>query len=276
VKKVSLGRPENSARTVICTVAEVHQKALLAATDDVAARLQDAGYAIIGAVVPEPGSLSAHDLVLDYRKPPRSKGKYACDLKLRTEPAMRNAMRTDSAAVFATACRNDKRWLGQVIIVAEVSKDGEFLRSKAELLMRGRRGEPVNLWGWGGRPALAPPPPRRVPPPPAPVMPPPTPAPTLVPWAVVSAALDTYDAFWTSEDVAKLKDFYLEAGLKHKAPHASRTIKENPMRWIENVHYGHAITRSQGRNKQGGGVHPLMVKLSALKKYHRHLVVHGA
>ena len=283
VKKVSLGRPENRAGTVTCRVAEVHQEALLAATEDVADRLHDAGYAIIGVVVPERRSLSAHDLVLDYRRKPRAKGKYSCDLKLRTEPSSRDAMRRDSAGVFAIACQNDPRWLGQIIIVAEVSKGGHFLRSRAELLMRGRRDVPVNLWGWPGRTAQAPPLPIRVlpvAPSPAPVPPPRSlrsPTPMMRPWADVWLLLEKYDAEWTGEQVVKLKDFYVEVGLRHKATHASRTIKENkdpPLKWCEGVHYGRAFQRKQGRNAQGGGLRPMMVKRSALKAYYKHLAPH--
>ena len=100
---------------------------------------------LISAFVPETGSLSAHDLVIDYKRQLRSTGKYACDLNLCTEPALRDTMRMDRVGVFTTAYQNDKYWVGQIIIVAEVSKDGEILHRNEELLMRGRRGEPVNL-----------------------------------------------------------------------------------------------------------------------------------
>ena len=115
VKKVSMGRPENHPRAVECSVAEVHQRAVIKATEDIMPRLTKSGYAIVDVCVSQKGHDAAHDLVLEYRTPGTPcRGQYAGELKLRTSPAHRTAMRKDCASLFKAACDDSDKWLSPV------------------------------------------------------------------------------------------------------------------------------------------------------------------
>ena len=47
-----------------------------------------------------------------------------------------------------------KRWLGQLVVVAEMTSAGKFLKSKAERVLRDQPlDDASNLWGYQGRPA---------------------------------------------------------------------------------------------------------------------------
>ena len=95
----------------------------------------------------------------------------------------------------------------------------------------------------------------------------------LNPWDIVWNAVTKYTAAWTQEQCAKLKDFLREAGLRRKVAHATKVIAANrdaPLKWREDVDYG------RGRNPQGGGNPPFVVKRSSLIKYYEHVVRHGA
>ena len=161
--RVSLAVSQDTSETtrkVTFGVQEVHQQAIKDAVDDVLPRLQSAGYRLVNAVVPQKGYSAAHDLVLErcaIGEP--CLGQYSGELKLRTYPANRVFMRSDCAGLFRAACAESTKWLGQVIVCVEISPHGKFVRSRAELLVRGRpRHEASNLWGWVGAPSLAPPP----------------------------------------------------------------------------------------------------------------------
>ena len=152
VTRVALGRPESPKRPCLCCVTEIHQEAIAKATQDICGRLHAAGYAIVACIVPQRGA-QAHDLVLEFRGSDGGicRGQYSGELKLRTAPANREAMRKDCHGIFIAACRESMKWLGQIIIAAEISAEGNFLRSRAEILLRDRpRTQPLNLWGWGG------------------------------------------------------------------------------------------------------------------------------
>jgi hypothetical protein len=282
VKRVSFKRPEAAKHTTRLAVAPVHQQALLDAVEDIVPKLQEVGYAVTKAVVPQPGHGADHDLVLEYRKVGhRCQGVFSGELKLRTTPSDREKMRSDCSKLFRVACGKSKDWLGQLIIVAEVTSQGAFLLSKAELIMRDRpRSEALNLWGYAGRPCLAPPRvvlpvakvlpraalPARMPPPPPPV------AASLATWASVWPGLPKRTAWWTTEDVVQLKTFLFNVGLTRLSTHASKVItqnKFNALQWVETHEYG------RGANPQGGAAGPWMVRKSSLKAYYNHLVATG-
>jgi hypothetical protein len=144
---VSRHAPDGPRGTVTFLVAEPHRRALLSAAEDVAVKLQEYGYAMVGAVVDEPGC-AQHDLVLDFRKQPRAAGKFSCELKFLTAPADLQWVRERSAPLFLQACERSSDWVGQVIVVVEVTRSGDFLRSRAELLLKGSRDAPHRIWGW--------------------------------------------------------------------------------------------------------------------------------
>lgn len=256
-------------------VKDVHQQAILDAVGDILPRLHAAGYAIVGVIVPQNGYKSAHDLVLEYRQVDgKCNGQYSCELKLRTYPAKRELMRSDCAGLFQTACRESTKWLGQFVVVAEISSDGRFLRSRAELLIRDRRrSEAKNVWGWGGRPCV---PPQRISEPVAPVLAPMRAAPSgpKRPWQTVWAELTKYDASWADERVVLLKDFFQKLGgrFKGKVKNCDRVVSSNRqdsrLQWRMRVHYGQANTRAEGRVKQGGAGQPYIVCKSALRVYY--------
>ena len=67
--------------------------------------------------------------------------------------------------------------------------------------------------------------------------------------------------------------------MAHRVTHASRIVDENrdaPLRWVEDTHWGRGVTRGQGRNRQGWGAPPIVVRRSSLEAYHRQLVQSGA
>ena len=295
VKNVAPKRPEATKRTQRFQVAAKHQQAIMDAVHDIVPRLHQLGYGIVNAIVKQAGHLACHDLVLELRKiGSRCHGHYSCELKLRTSPSNRLLMRSDCAGLFQVAVRRSKHWLGQLVIVAEVTTAGDFLRSKAELILRDQpRADASNLWGYQGRPVGTPPPP----PPPvsnpqakaAPKAVPkaaPRAAPKAAPqrlslpsWSVVWGAVAKFSATFTNEQVAKLKDFIIACGphMKHRITHASRIVDENqeaPLEWSEGTHWGRGVTRGQGRMRQGGGVAPIVVRRSSLEAYHKHLA-HG-
>ena len=127
IQRVASGRPETPKRSMTCVVADVHQRTVAKAAEDVCARLHAAGYAIVGCVVPQRGA-TQHDLVLERRSSDdgRCRGQYSGELKLRTAPANRPATRKDCHGLFTVACRESTTWLGQVIIVVEISAEGDF------------------------------------------------------------------------------------------------------------------------------------------------------
>ena len=247
VKNVAPKRPEATKRTQRFQVAAKHQQAIMDAVHDIVPRLHQLGYGIVNAIVKQAGHLACHDLVLELRKiGSRCHGHYSCELKLRTSPSNRLLMRSDCAGLFQVAVRRSKHWLGQLVIVAEVTTAGDFLRSKAELILRDQpRADASNLWGYRGRPVGTPPPP---PPPPvsnpqakaAPKAVPkaaPRAAPKAAPqrlslpsWSVVWGAVAKFRATFTNEHVAKLKDFIIACGshMKHRITHANRIVDENP------------------------------------------------
>ena len=283
IERVALGHPGNPKRTITCSVTATHQQAVLDATADIVPRLHQAGYAIVGVKVPQRHSASQHDLVLEFRRPGSTcAGQYSAELKLRTAPANRALMRSDCSKLFTAACKDSAKWLGQLIIVAEVSKEGRFLRSRAELLVRGRpRTEALNVWGWDGRPCTGPPLLAATRPTQAQHLarhPRPQPGKLRRPrravapraWSEVWTPLEKYDASWTDEKVVLLKAFVEKAGLAHLVTHASRIIKENrssPLRWRLNVDYGKALDKEHGRVEQGGAAAPWVAKRTALKAY---------
>ena len=242
-------------------------------------RLTSSGYAIVGVVVPQKGHDAAHDLVLEHRIPGTPcRGQYAGELKLRTSPAHRTAMRKDCASLFKAAYDESYKWLGQLIIVAEVTGEGEFLRSRAELVVRGRlRKEAVNAWGWEGRPCAAPPqqgpfPARMISTPYSSL-----PTPSLVSsslkvsWATVLKRMTKYTASWTQEDVVKFSDFFVamdQPGRSKKSDRILQSCQKAPCLWKLGIDFGQAGSRVEGRVKQGGANRPYMVKLSSLKLYH--------
>jgi hypothetical protein len=289
VSKVSLGRAGNSPiPSLSVVVSPSYQQAVVDAATNIACRLHGLGWAIVGVTVPQRGS-TAHDLVLEHRKlgvPCR--GQYSCELKLRTAPANREAMRRDCSRLFQAACGESHGWLGQIIVVAEMSDTAAFIVSKAELIRTGQnRADAVVLWGWEGRPCAAP---SVVPPARVPAAPPALPAPVALqpqreprrryvvprPWTEVWGAVSKHDATWTDEQTAVFKDWLKAAGMSHLVNHATRLIaknREGPLRWRERQHYGRAARRAEGRQKQGGGATPFVVKRSALLAYHRTLCV---
>ena len=279
VKKVSMGRPENHPRAVECSVAEVHQRAVIKATEDIMPRLTKSGYAIVDVCVSQKGHDAAHDLVLEYRTPGTPcRGQYAGELKLRTSPAHRTAMRKDCASLFKAACDDSDKWLGQLIIVAEVTGDGEFIRSRAELVVRGcPRTEPVNVWGWEGRPCVAPPQqgPSRARMSSIPYSSLPTPplvsSSPKVSWAKVVKGMKKYTASWAEEDVVKFSDFFValeQPGRSKNSDRILQSCQKAPCLWKLGIDFGRAGSREEGRVKQGGANRPYMVKLSSLKRYH--------
>ena len=253
-------------------VKAVHQQAVLDAVGDILPRLHTAGYALAGVTVPQKGHKSAHDLVLEHRRVGvKCEGQYSCELKMRTAPAKRDLMRADCSGLFQTACRESTKWLGQLVVVAEISPEGCFLRSRAELLLRNRpRSEAMNLWGWpGGRAAMC------AAPAPVPLrvqlaLPPAS----KRPWQTVWADLKKWDASWSDERVVLLKEFFLNLGdsFKGKGKNCDRIVASNRrdarLQWRVGVHYAQAQTRAEGRVKQGGAVKPYIVCKSALRAYY--------
>ena len=152
-------RPEATQRWACFTVQVVHQNMIMEAVCDIVTRLQDVGFVILAAVVNQVGHRARHDLLLEFRKVgQRCTGQYSGELKVRTSPADRARMRSDCSSLFAVACRSSQKWLGQLVIVAEITTTGEFIRSRAELIVRGQpRESAANLWGWSGRPRVVPP-----------------------------------------------------------------------------------------------------------------------
>ena len=188
-------------------------------------------------------------------------------------------MRKDCEKLFKTACARDDAWLGQILIVAEVSKDGVFVRSRAELRVRDSPDVWINLWGWEGRPAAAPPPPVISPPGPlsrrvVPLLPLQAAAPswTKRPWNGVWAGLEQFEATWTNGEVVKLNDFFREMRLVGLLKNADRVVSKNRsdrrLLWRVRSDYSSAETRAQGRNKQGGGNSPVVVEKSSLRAYY--------
>lgn len=289
VEKCSPKRPEATPRTACFQVLAVHMQMILDAVNDIASRLQHAGYTMIKAVEKQQGHSAAHDLVLEVRKVgERVQGKYSGELKIRTAPANRAKMRGDCAGLFQAACRKSAKWLGQLVIVAEMDAAGRFLRSRAEVIMRGQsRENAVNLWGWGGRPAAAPAP---VPPEPPQVAAPQAQAkakakamvkaqarPAQSPKRAFTAVwneLQKFDVSWSNEKVVLFKEFFIAMGPRYsgKVKNTDRVIKDNrkqPLCWRKCVHYDQAQTRAEGRvNQQGGAVKPYIVTKTALKSFH--------
>ena len=223
VEDVAPNRPDARKCSRTFSVKDVHQQAILAALADILMRLHHAGYALVAALVPQRGHNAKHDLVLEHRVVGQvCRGQHTCEIKMRTYPSNRELMRSDCAGLFQAAChegcRDSDRWLGQLVVVAELASDGTFMQTRAELLVRGRsRNVPMNVWGYEGRPCVAPPrvAPKAAPRPPAaaakaaarrPVA---MRAPALpkIPWATVWAQLTKYNAAWTTERVALLKGF---------------------------------------------------------------------
>ena len=242
VDDVAPKRPEATKRSATFAVKDVHQQAVCDATADILPRFNEAGFVVVGVVVPQKDYPAAHDLVLEHRIiGAKCHGQYTCELKLRTLPANRTKMRSDSAGLFQVACRSDAKWLGQLVVVAEIDSRGRFVQSRAELLMEDRpRSEPLNLWGWGGRPCAGPPtvdargqqsvkPPvlvsmRASPPPMMPVRPPLPPKPS---WATVWSGLTKYNAGWSApERVVLLKAFFAAMGPRYagKVKNVDRVI----------------------------------------------------
>ena len=285
VQKVAVGRPDANRRTVVCTVSDVHQRAVLAAAEDIAARLREAGCAIVSTIAPQPG-VGDHDLALEHRQTGvPCAGQYSSELKHRTLPAKRELMRKDCAKVWKAAVAESSKWLGQLIIVAEISS-GSFIRSRAELVVRGRpREDALNVWGWAGRPCGPPAPaapaaPAALAAPAAPAAPAPTAAAAQrkrergepmakKPWGEVWASLRKFDVSWADEKVVILKDFYKEMGGSGPGcTHVSRELpkhRQAPLMWRKGVHYDRATRRQEGRVRQGGALKPWVVKRSALK-----------
>lgn len=290
VKSVAPKRPDATRRTQRFLVGATHQQMVLDAVNDFLPRLQELGYAIVNAIVPQAGHPACHDLVLELRKVgQRCLGQFSCEVKVRTFPSNRLAMRSDCAGLFLAATRKSQRWLGQLVVVAEMTAAGCYMQSKAELILRDRpRAEALSLWGYPGARVSAPPsgrPQGRVAPkavPKATVAAPTTAPqrPTLPSWNVAWGAVTKYSASFTDEEVAKLKDFVVACGplMRRRVPHASRIVAENkdaPLRWVEDVHWGRGVTRGQGRSRQGGGAPPIVVRKSSLEAYHKHLVRFG-
>ena len=150
VEDVAPKRPENTRRTQCFQVTAKHQQLVFDAVDDIVPRLQELGYAIVNAIVKQAGHHACHDLILELRKVgQRCRGQYSCELRLRTFPSNRLLMRSDCAGLFQVATRKSDRWLGQLIVVAEMTSEGKFLKSKAELILRGQpRADAFNLWGY--------------------------------------------------------------------------------------------------------------------------------
>ena len=275
VKRARPDSPSAEPRRLLCSVPQPGE--VLKMLWDISYRLHASGYVLIDAQRPEPG-FGDHDLVLDVRPEPGARpqvGVLSCELKVRGEPANRALMRSDCSRLFQAACDRSPDWLGQLVVVAEVAADGCFLRSRAEYLPRGRRDEPVNLWGWPGRACqacpLAPVPmrnalapasrplahasePRR-----APSVPAALPARAAKkPWSEVREELQKYEAPWSDEKVARLAQ-YLGKVHPSKDTHADRVIKENrraPFSWRKGVHYDRAVSKPGGRVRQGGAKQP--------------------
>ena len=277
-----------SKRKVSFGVQAAHQQAIMDGIQDVLPRLHNAGYVMVGVLVPQRGHLAKHDVVLEYRKIGEPcLGQYSCELKLRTRPANRCAMRSDCAGLFAVACRESTKWLGQIIICIEITSVGTFLQSRAELLVRGRsRDAASNLWGWTGAPGTAPtqpnpqltaptsrPVPKAIVSPsrlmrPEPAAPPPKPS-----FASVWANLKKYDASWTADSVVLFKQFFIQLGPRFKTnvTNCSRVVASNrgpPLNWRAGVHYDYAKTKAEGRVNQGGGAPPVIVSKTAVKAYY--------
>ena len=275
-------------RKVTFGVEHVHQQTIKEAVDDVSPRLHFAGYVIVGAVVPQPRHLAKHDVVVEHRKIGEPcLGKYSGELKLRTFPAKRSLMRSDCAGLFAKACQNFTKWLGQVIICIEMTSEGGFLRSRAELLVRGRsRNRPMNLWGWLGASSLSPPspnppieapmaraipkaaasPPRALPP--LRAAPQPTPG-----FNAVWQKLWKYNVDWTTDHVVLLKKFFEEMCpcFKTNVTNCSRVVKESrgaSLDWRAAAQYVDAKKREEGRVAQGGGPPPIIVSKTTFKLYY--------
>ena len=263
--------------TVVCSVTAVHQQAILKAVEDISQRLHHRDYAIVGAIVPQVSHSAEHDLVLENRRTDACcNGKYSAELKLRTAPSNRVLMRRDCASLFQCAIRNSTAWLGQLIVVAEITSTGAFLCSRAELLMRDRpRDEALNLWGCGGRPCGTPAPrpvvvarPLARPPLPAPkavAKAQPRQRPRLSPFNVAWSACTQCGATWTDEECVRLKEFLRVVGLREKVAHASAVVVSNrgqPLRWRLRLDYGY------GSNPQGGARPPYVVKKSAMRAYY--------
>ena len=171
--------------------------------------------------------------------------QYSGEFKLRTHPANRTLMRNDCAGLFRAACAHSTKWLGQAIICIEISSEGRFVRSRAELVVRGRpRNEPINLWGWIGAPGSAPlPRPTIASSPRAPTPLRTAPPPTTRTFLQVWPQLRKHDADWTTGRVVLLKEFFVVMGARCKTQvtNCSRVVKGNrgsPLNWRVNVHYG--------------------------------------
>ncbi len=90
----------------------VHQQTIKEAVDDVLPRLHFTGYVIVGAVVPQPGHLAKHGVVLEHRKIGEPcLGKYSDELKFLTFPANRSLLSIACAGLFAKACQHSTNWL---------------------------------------------------------------------------------------------------------------------------------------------------------------------
>ena len=112
---VSLDRADGPRCAATFLVADRYKEALLLAGEDVAVKLHESGFAIIGTIVDEPGS-TQHDMVLDYRRRPRRAGKYSCELKVYSAPANYRSARARCFPLFEVACSRDPAWLGQVVV----------------------------------------------------------------------------------------------------------------------------------------------------------------
>ena len=281
-------RSEATARTACFRASQIHVQMVMDAVNDIAARLQHAGYTIVKAVVKQEGHRAAHDLVLEVRKIGQHVlGQYSGELKLRTAPANRLRMRGDCAGLFQAACRCSTKWLGQLVISVEMDNAGRFIRSRAELIVRGQsRDQAINVWGWEGRPAAAP----------FPQSPQITgnvqaqakatamvkalarsPARPVQPlkraWTAIWDELDKYSASWSSEPVALLQKCLIAMGpvCRAKVKKVDRVVQDNrnALRWRLRAHYAKAGTRAEGRvNHQGGARMPYIVCKSALKQYY--------
>ena len=275
-------------RKVTFNVQVGHRQTIMDGIQDALPRLHHAGYARVGVLVPQRGHLAKHGTVFEHRKvgePCRC--QYSCEWKLRSCPAHRREMRKDCAGLFQAACNESTQWLGQIIVCIEITSDGNFLQTRAELLVRGRsRDEPINLWGWQGAPCLAPPRPNlpvarvhATAAPKAAARPPPVPAPMRAapppkrPFATVWSNLRKYNASWTTDRVVLLKQFFVQMGPRFRGnvTNCSRVVKENrnaPLSWRVACHYHHAFTAAEGRVGQGGAVPPIIVSKTALKAYY--------